>query len=1006
MFHCFITRFIEFAQHAVEVENHWKEFAMESTKEFRILVKKKRDLERHILELDGVIGTRGKSVGIRTDYREDVEALKRTQYLQKVRDLWTGIAEFHSMQEPQRKIVDTVLMGEANKYHIDVSDVEPRVPDMLLRDSEREIRKRNIEDTYCGGKVNLLSLIQLWNLSLSKIKEQIYQEPLSSLEDYCPTVRSAFHSHNAHLSNAKALRASIEETMPTMKESIKELKLECYRSLEKKPSKASQGPVVFNLGLVPPTPPVSFAPADTPMAQRITSFQDSLKLSPETVSTPDVIQAWTKSARTKQLYGEKESLFKPRNKKEESSRLPRPIQYCHVTETLNTRAVTFQSTEKKKKPSSQPCVEKSLPYSSHFTPRAKQVEKHQSLKPKVQNILADQIADAVAIQETTSSSLSSSSSSSRATSPQLQALEDPAGALGQGAFQPRDRIPRTPAKSDDGHKRAKVETFTRQNAETKTGRFLQAILDESTETTTSNPVRGGLSRVIPPRDVSGLLYSEGKISSSPLRTSLVHEKTPELDTSSLRPFSSLNHSSDKPAYSTSAHESFNRIMFQPTPKSVTKSLFEESPPQEMPQQQNEAAPAHPTTHLTAMSDEMPLSMRQSPSLEFWLRPQGGNLDVDVHEEATSPRTDLSPDETPVESGNSSFNGIEFFSRFSEKIPLNTDKARSVVRTSQSHNTSGARASTKLGAIVTHTAFQNVPSSASEVDTSALIQRLNKIKLTQLSLSSPRLAPSGLSESHAADSSTSEQDERRGQTPDSSLFASRLDQIKQAQKSQQVTPGANTDGDLSNSRTSEPALLTPLTPSSRGTPDEDGIKNGFANFSFNSPQPITSLSGSPSSPKDIDLSVQTSLRLKNGGEFLSLLQETPRMFEGLFEDIPWETATPSLPERTSHKVEDDLAEKSSILPGMTGVHSSSPYNISTPLLLNSVRMPDGASQISSSKHTFSGLGGFTLQDETDLSRRHDLPSPFSYRGSVASHVTSPRPHESQHSPVVGQLIDFE
>lgn len=31
----------------------------------------------------------------------------------------------------QRKIVDTVLMGEANKYHIDVSDVEPRVSEYV-----------------------------------------------------------------------------------------------------------------------------------------------------------------------------------------------------------------------------------------------------------------------------------------------------------------------------------------------------------------------------------------------------------------------------------------------------------------------------------------------------------------------------------------------------------------------------------------------------------------------------------------------------------------------------------------------------------------------------------------------------------------------------------------------------------------------------------------------------------------------------------------------------------
>lgn len=339
-----------------------------------------------------------------------------------------------------------------------------------------------------------------------------------------------------------------------------------------------------------------------------------------------------------------------------------------------------------------------------------------------------------------------------------------------------------------GYKGVKEETLTRQNAETKTGRLLQTILDESTETATPSPVRGGLSRDTPPPDVSGATYSEGKMSSSPLRTSLVHEKSPERGASSLRLFSSLNHSSDKLAYSTSVHESFNRTTFQPTPKSVKKSLFEESPQQqETSQHQKKVTPAQPTTSLTTMSDELPLSIGQSPSLEFWLRPQGGYLDFNVQETATSPTTDLSLDETPLESGNSSFNGIEFFSRFTEKIPLNTDKAKTSVRTSQPDNTSSAHASFKSGAFVAQTALQNVPSSISEVDTSALIQRLNKIKLTQLSFSSPHAAPSGPSESHAADNSTNKQDEREGQTPsDSSLLASRLDQIKQAQKSQQVT----------------------------------------------------------------------------------------------------------------------------------------------------------------------------------------------------------------------------
>ncbi|XP_015775667.1 PREDICTED: uncharacterized protein LOC107353794 [Acropora digitifera] len=120
-------RFLEFTQQAVQVENHWKEYAMESTKEYRALAKLKRDLERQVTELNGLIAPRGSTIGVKTDYQEEVEALKRTQKLGQVRDLWSGITEFYSMQGPQRRIVDSVLLGEANKHKVDAADIQPMV---------------------------------------------------------------------------------------------------------------------------------------------------------------------------------------------------------------------------------------------------------------------------------------------------------------------------------------------------------------------------------------------------------------------------------------------------------------------------------------------------------------------------------------------------------------------------------------------------------------------------------------------------------------------------------------------------------------------------------------------------------------------------------------------------------------------------------------------------------------------------------------------------------------
>ena len=186
---------------------------------------------------------------------------------------------------------------------------------------------------------------------------------------------------------------------------------------------------------------------------------------------------------------------------------------------------------------------------------------------------------------------------------------------------------------------------------------------------------------------------------------------------------------------------------------------------------------------------------------------------------------------------------------------------------------------------------------------------------------------------------------------------------------QVTPGANTDGDLSTSRTSEPALLTPLTPSSRGTPSEDGIKNDFANFSFNSPQHATSLPDSPTSPHGRSFFLQTPL--KSDMEFTSPFQATPPAVSSLsglnggglelFEGLPWETATPKLPQRNTNRTGLVSVEKDVTASTMTnGLHTSVPYDISPPPLVNSFQRPDRSNSDSGSRQASLSVDGFSAQ----------------------------------------------
>ena len=476
-----------------------------------------------------------------------------------------------------------------------------------------------------------------------------------------------------------------------------------------------------------------------------------------------------------------------------------------------------------------------------------------------------------------------------------------------------------------GFKDAAENILPQPKRDTKPGRFLETILDESAESASPTPVKEDLSMESSPQAVTSLSWSDVKFPPSSLSTSLFDETPPEHGTSSALPSTIPDFSDVKITPNPAVNERFNHSIAQPTPTSVKKALFEESPQsQEMSSQQQHVTPRFQVAQQTPMSARVPLSMGPSPQLDFWLLPRDRNLDnPGVEATPMSARSGLF-EETPLESGNSSFNGIEYLSRFGERAAPETDEALSVVTRSQPdpfrlqlggsparsttqptsesannlllpnyyqeqrdyttdlklvdtrefverlnrikqpslqrgangspHSPSGKQTpadtariggtsslhdsamreigvhpsavhttpnssqmsysgdtrpgrgtlleqeetiqshlsvhqTPKPAAFFKETSFQNTSSSSYEVDTSTLIQRLNKIKLTQQSFTTPHYTPSKQLASQAEESFPGKQNGFRTSS-DTSLLASRLDQIKQAQKSQQVSIDAN------------------------------------------------------------------------------------------------------------------------------------------------------------------------------------------------------------------------
>lgn len=86
--------------------------------------------------------------------------------------------------------------------------------------------------------------------------------------------------------------------------------------------------------------------------------------------------------------------------------------------------------------------------------------------------------------------------------------------------------------------------------------------------------------------------------------------------------------------------------------------------------------------------------------------------------------------------------------------------------------------------------------------------------------------------------------------------------------------------------------------------------------------------------------------------------------GLVEELQWEAATPSLPQRLAARTGPASEEKTSSIPVTTsnnGLHSVVMHNtLSTPLLVNSVQRPERITWVTGSTHTPASLVGLSRE----------------------------------------------
>lgn len=352
------TNYFSVAQLNVKASKTWKETADEFVKEYRKLNKEIRELDYKVREEEqksveaslarGSPGKRRSGQSEHFDPEFDPRTIKRAQRVQQVRDMWKQLDDFDRTEAAEREVVESIVERTINKFKLDAANISVKVPDMLLRECGEEIRRRNVDNTYQGGKLNLVSVLQLWNLCLHLYLEKINQVGVPKFEEEVQKLTSQVHVQQNYAQNAQTLRQQMSERIPKLKSSIEKLQAKLDAALFQDKSPESIRTTSLGLGLVGPSPQPSFSPGQgkTPV--------DGIGVpkSPSTVTTtPEAASQITEQMKDAVRRGPDQLFRQPElnlvNKYQEPSCIPQPTR-TKTSSHQSSRPTSARSTASSK----------------------------------------------------------------------------------------------------------------------------------------------------------------------------------------------------------------------------------------------------------------------------------------------------------------------------------------------------------------------------------------------------------------------------------------------------------------------------------------------------------------------------------------------------------------------------------------------------------------------------------------------------------------------------------
>lgn len=237
--------FLYTANEIVSLNRQWKDQSNEMVKEYRKLNKEIRDTELKIRdqiqkssEMSAARGSpvarKRRSKSYEPDF--DPKSTQRSQKVHEVRSLWKQLDGFLVSEASEREVIESIVDRSLTKYRIDSAHIPIKVPDLLLRECEKEIRKRHVDNTFHHGKLNLVSLLQLWNLCLHLLQDRFQTTGVPDFTKDIEKITTLAHSNHSLLLSSQSLQREIEGVLPELKQSVDRLRGEVEQEMSATPT--------------------------------------------------------------------------------------------------------------------------------------------------------------------------------------------------------------------------------------------------------------------------------------------------------------------------------------------------------------------------------------------------------------------------------------------------------------------------------------------------------------------------------------------------------------------------------------------------------------------------------------------------------------------------------------------------------------------------------------------------------------------------------------------------